>query len=184
MNIMMVNAGRKNGNSSYIIKECVEMANNYPISVSPVHLGSRQILFCDGCLSCDEAGKCHIEDDMSVLIETVLASDAFLFVSPTRWSLLSGELKTFIDRLNPLAASEKLSGKSAAIICLGQSEFSDDDSINLAAQSISHFCENAGINVVGMMGIEKCLNETDIIPMSQDLQKCKDLFLTLIKSEG
>ena len=180
MNVMVINAGRKTGNSNCVVSECLCEAKKHPVNISPVHLGSKRIRFCDGCLSCDETGKCHIKDDMQSLIDTAVKSDAFFFVSPTRWSLLSGELKTFMDRLNPLAASEKLSGKSSAIICIGQSEFSNDNSINYAIKSIVHFCDNAGIKVVGSVGIEKCLNEGDVNTLTTDIQKCISLFKELL----
>lgn len=148
-----------------------------------LHLKDLKIIECDGCLTCDETGKCHIEDDMQNIINRIAEADGFIIGTPSRWSLLSGELKIFLDRLNPLAMPERLSGKKAIIFAVGQTEGEEAESIKLAAKSVKYFCENAGIEVLVTVLAEKCLNKDDLIKNFPNiLKECKEAAVKLHKS--
>jgi multimeric flavodoxin WrbA len=134
-------------------------------------------------LSCDETGKCHIDDDMGSIIANVRDADRIAFFSPTRWSLLSGDLKVMLDRLNPLAAKEELIGKKAIAICIGQTEAGIDSNTGHALDSIRFFCENAGILFVGECAISNCLVSGDALEKKADLANASELFQKLLESE-
>lgn len=111
---------------------------------------------------------------MAGLLQKINNSDGFIFGSPARWNLLSGELKVFFDRLNPLAVPELLKGKKAVIFVVGQSEGESIDSIKSAANSIVLFCNSAGIEVIEIVYAENCLNPNDLITnYPEKLLECK-----------
>ena len=58
--------------------------------------------FCKGCLACQKTGKCVIKDDIAPLIDTVRNADVLVFASPVYYYSVSGQLKTFLDRMNPI----------------------------------------------------------------------------------
>jgi multimeric flavodoxin WrbA len=139
-----------------------------------VDLRELDIRPCDGCLQCDKTGRCYIQDDMQEIVTEVANADAFIFGTPARWGLLSGELKVFFDRLNPLASRETLKGKKAVIFAVGQSAEDQSDSIGCARDSVVHFCRDAGIKVLDSVLAYDCLGDSDLGDKSPDvLAKCE-----------
>lgn len=75
--------------------------------VSLIELDKININFCKGCLACQKTGKCIINDDMRNIIKEIESSDILVFVTPIYFYSISGQLKTFLDRLNPLYVSKE-----------------------------------------------------------------------------
>jgi multimeric flavodoxin WrbA len=162
MKIVAVIGSLRRGNTNEMVRAACR--NLLPGEVEIIDLASVKMQFCTGCLYCDEAKTCNIDDDMSKLLDTIGGADGFIFASPVRWSLLSGEMKTFFDRLNPFATTETLSGKKCVLFVVGQSDKDRDEvfSIDAGLQSMSAFCENAGIDVVTTVKAYSCLAAGDI----------------------
>lgn len=162
MRVVALIGSARDGNTKAMVTEaCAALKNHATVDI--FHLGrAGQPAFCDGCLSCDESGACHLADSMSAWTQKVAEADALIIGSPARWSLLSGELKTFFDRLNPLAVPEGMKGKKAIIFAVGQSSEDHGESVTMAKDSIAHFCDNAGIDVIDSVVAYDCLNEGDI----------------------
>lgn len=93
---------RKNGNSDVLcdafIKGAVESGN----SVEKLRLKDIELKFCIGCLSCQRTGKCVLNDDVNKFLDEVQGSDVLVFATPIYYYAVSGQLKTFLDRMNPL----------------------------------------------------------------------------------
>lgn len=173
MNIIAVVGSSRNGNTKYVIEKTIqEIQKNKDICVETINLKDIKMNYCNGCLVCDETGQCVIDDDMTKLVDHVKNADAFIFATPTRWRLLSGEIKTFFDRLNPLAVSEALKGKIASIIAIGQSSDEEKDSIVSAADSIVAFCNDAGIKVIDKIIICDCYSNSDVVKKTEDINNC------------
>jgi len=144
-----------------------------------IFLRELKLEMCDGCLQCDETGKCHFDDGMN---EKLAGADGFIIGTPARCSLLSGNLKVFLDRTNPLSFPERLKGKVADIIAVGQfPEDEDEQSIRKIVESVKNYCFNAGINVIGMVLGFEALNEGDIEKNVKTLQNCKKLGEKLVE---
>jgi multimeric flavodoxin WrbA len=74
-----------------------------------VHVDDHVRHFLRDCRRCrDASGRCTIEDGFEALLrERVLPAEAILFATPLYWYGISGQLKTFLDRLFCyIAASE------------------------------------------------------------------------------
>lgn len=67
-----------------------------------IDLHNKKINFCTGCLSCQKKKKCHISDDVALIIDEMKRSDVIVFASPVYFYGISGQLKTMLDRTNPL----------------------------------------------------------------------------------
>lgn len=181
MKIVAIIGSNRRGNTYSMVEAACHALEDFDVEL--IHLLGLTNHSCDGCLSCDDTGECHIKDDMQDAIESMSTADGFVFGTPTRWSLLSGELKVFFDRLNPLAVPELLSGKKAIIFAVGQCEGEEAKSIQLAAQSVGYFCDNAGIEVVDTLIAEGCQQPTDIITKYPEiLEKCKNSATRLSKA--
>lgn len=162
MTIMAIIGSLRDGNTKYMVDSIVDELSKSDVTIDKIHLKDITMGFCNGCLQCDTTGSCILNDDMSRLVENAKMADGFIFASPARWGLLSGEMKTFFDRLNPLAVKEELSGKKCVNIIIGQSEETEGESIALAGESIKYFCENAGIDVVDTLLAYGCYGRHDL----------------------
>ncbi len=180
MKIMAVIGSVRKGNSYLMVQSVVDTFLNAGIEVEVVHLRDFSVGFCDGCLSCDETGKCHLNDDMSSIVEKVKEADGLVLASPARWGLLSGEMKVFMDRLNPLATIDALVNKKAIVFTVGQTKQTEDNSISIAAESMVSFCDNAGIEVIDKVLAYGCLmvNEID----EETIRRCVEAAKHLVDS--
>ena len=59
-----------------------------------------------GCLACQKTLKCVISDDVTPILEKVKESDVVVFATPIYYYEMCGQLKTLLDRLNPLYPQE------------------------------------------------------------------------------
>ena len=181
MRILAIAGSNRRGNTYAMIEAGCHALEEAEVEL--IHLKNFNISPCDGCLTCDESGVCHMQDDMTNIILRVSEADGYLIGTPSRWSLLSGELKVFLDRLNPLAVSESMKGKKAVIFAVGQTNGEEAESIQLAADSVKYFCENAGIDVVEQVIAEGCLADDDLINKNpRILQNCKEASRKLYQS--
>lgn len=83
------------------------------------------IKFCIGCLSCVKNKKCVLNDDMQKIYDQFSNSDVIVFASPIYYYEVSGWLKTFIDRLNPLYSRKNKFKEIYAIFTAAEDEGKD-----------------------------------------------------------
>ena len=63
------------------------------------------ISFCRGCMACQKTQKCVIRDDAIEIAEKIKNSDVAVFATPVYYYELAGQLKTLLDRCNPIFSS-------------------------------------------------------------------------------
>ena len=97
---------RKNSNSDILAVEFARGAEEAGNDVSFVSLSGKNIGFCNGCLTCNETHRCHIRDDVPAIMEKAADSDILVFATPIYYYGMSGQLKTLLDRLNPLYGTD------------------------------------------------------------------------------
>lgn len=175
MKLLVVSGSKRKGNSEYVADMLTQYlkSSGESITVSTVKLSELSINYCTGCLECDETARCCIDDDITDIVDVVAESDGLVFISPVRWSLISGEMKAFLDRLNPLAMSMGMSGKKCITIVIGQSEAADGDSVKAASASFKAFADNAEIVVCKQVEVFSCLNVGDICNNTCGIEECK-----------
>ena len=71
-----------------------------------ISLKGKNIGFCIGCLACQNTQRCVINDDTVEIAEKVKNSDTLVFATPIYYYEMSGQMKTLLDRLNPLYPSD------------------------------------------------------------------------------
>lgn len=93
------------GNTHFLVAEFLEGARDAGAEVENVFLAQQAIMPCRGCFACWKVtpGVCVIQDDMTQLLEKVIASDVVVFATPLYVDNVSGMMKNFMDRLIPLA---------------------------------------------------------------------------------
>lgn len=172
MRIIAIAGSVRRGNSYAMVEAACHALDDCDVEF--MHLKDTQLHVCDGCLTCDESGRCHFKDGMNEILPRMASADGFIFGTPSRWGLLSGELKVFLDRLNPLAVPEKLKGKKAVVFAVGQTKGKEAQTITSAAQTVCTFCEGAGITVVETVIAKDCLEADALISKHpRSLDACK-----------
>ena len=102
--VIISSSFRKNGNSETLVKEFEKGANSNKNEVKTIYLRDVNMNFCKGCLTCQKTGKYVIKDDIETLINEVKDADVLCFATPIYYYSVSGQLKTFLDRMNPIFA--------------------------------------------------------------------------------
>ena len=106
-NVLIISSSLRGGSNSEILAhEASRGAIDVGNDVEFINLKGKEIKFCIGCLACQKTLKCVQKDDMADLIGKVQNADAIIFATPIYYYEMSGQLKTFLDRCNPLYSQE------------------------------------------------------------------------------
>ena len=97
---------RAKSNSDILTERLIAGAADAGHQVEHVSLKGKTIQFCKGCLACQKTQKCVLNDDANIIAEKALAADTLVFVTPIYYYEMSGQMKTLLDRLNPLYPSD------------------------------------------------------------------------------
>ena len=94
---------RKNSNSEILANEFIKGAKVNGNEINYINLKNIKMEFCIGCLSCGKTHKCVLKDGVTKeMLKEICESDILVFVTPVYYYAVSGQLKTFIDRMNPI----------------------------------------------------------------------------------
>jgi NAD(P)H-dependent FMN reductase len=93
---------RKGGNSEILADQFEKGALEGGNEVKRINLRDINLKFCVGCLYCQSHDRCVLNDDINGLLSDVQSSDVLVFATPIYYYEMSGQLKTFLDRMNPL----------------------------------------------------------------------------------
>ncbi len=104
--LIVTSSLRVKSNSDIIAAKVADGAKDSGHEIEVVSLKGKEIKFCIGCFSCQKTGKCVLKDDVNDLKEKVRNADTLVFVTPIYYYEMSGQLKTFLDRMNPLYGSD------------------------------------------------------------------------------
>lgn len=74
--------------------------------VETVYLREKQIGYCKGCFACHKLGHCVLKDDAAAITAKMHDADVLVFATPVYYYCVSGQLKTLLDRANPLYDSD------------------------------------------------------------------------------
>ena len=106
-NVLIISTSlRKGGNSDTLADNFAKGAAEKGHHVEKISLLHKQIAFCRGCLSCQKTEKCVIKDDANEIVEKMKNADVLVFATPVYYYEMSGQMKTLLDRANPLFPSD------------------------------------------------------------------------------
>lgn len=97
---------RKGGNSETLADEFVRGAREAGNDVEKVTLYDKNIRFCKGCLACQNTQRCVIHDDADTIVQNMLTADVIVFATPIYYYGMCGQMKTLLDRANPLFSAD------------------------------------------------------------------------------
>lgn len=97
---------RPHSNSEALADEFARGAADSGHKVEKITLRDKDIRFCKGCLACQKTQRCIINDDAPAIVEKMHDADVIAFASPIYYYEMCGQMKTLLDRANPLYPSD------------------------------------------------------------------------------
>lgn len=104
--LIISSSPRKGGNSETLAAAFAKGAQETGNEVETVYLREKQYGFCKGCLACQKSGRCVIKDDAVEIAAKMHDADVLAFATPVYYYSVSGQLKTILDRANPLFGTD------------------------------------------------------------------------------
>lgn len=168
--MIIVVGSRRDGNCLKLANKIKNELDKERIHTSIIVPGNQKIHICTGCMDCDKDGVCDFKDDMKQNIEEIKKDNCIMFITPTRWNLISGDLKIFIDRLNPMYSRSELKDKKMIAVSIGSKDKSLY-STEAALTSLASFAESAQMNLIVDKQFHNCLNGDDILLQEDEVNK-------------
>jgi len=107
---------RLHGNTEILVQTSLAKAQEEGAEIELVTLARKTISPCDGCASCHETGKCHIEDDMQDIYTKLMEADGVIFGTPVYYWSVSAQAKALIDRTYRFFMKRELRNKAAGVV--------------------------------------------------------------------
>ena len=106
-NVLIITTSlRAKSNSDILTEKLAAGASDAGHNVELISLKGKEIKFCIGCLACQKTQRCIQKDDAVAIADKVLNADTLVFVTPIYYYEMSGQMKTLLDRLNPLYSAD------------------------------------------------------------------------------
>ena len=97
---------RAKSNSDILTERLIAGARDAGHEVEHISLKGKTVNFCIGCLACQKTQKCVLKDDAIEIAEKVKNADTLVFATPIYYYEMSGQMKTLLDRMNPLYTTD------------------------------------------------------------------------------
>jgi multimeric flavodoxin WrbA len=105
MKVMAVNGSpRKTWNTATLLKKALKGAALKGAETELVHLYDLNFTGCISCFACKmrggkSYGRCAVKDDLKPIFKKIEAVDALILGSPIYFGIVSGEMRSFLERL-------------------------------------------------------------------------------------
>jgi multimeric flavodoxin WrbA len=105
MNVLAINGSpRKKWNTATLLNKALEGAASQGAKTELIHLYDLNFKGCISCFACKTRGhksygKCVIKDDLTPILKKVEGTNAFILGSPIYFGVVTGEMKSFMERL-------------------------------------------------------------------------------------
>ena len=155
-----------NGNTATILNGLERPFKERGYEVTRYCLGSSNIHYCLGCKSCYESGQCVQNDDVEIIMESMLESALVIVASPSYWGDVTGQMKVFIDRCTPYCnvrykerVSELMTKGVAVAVRAGRNKEENENLI----KTIEHFLGHLDIPLISSFTVESVDVAEDLI---------------------
>jgi len=136
----IASSGRRSGNSTTLLKAYLEGTRKAGFKTKVVYLNKLLYLGCQGCDRCVQGKECSLVDDLNDIFPIMKEAKIWALASPIYYDGLSGQLKTFFDRLRfTTYAPHKLEGPRKGIIIVTYEDKPRKAYHNTASQLAKYF---------------------------------------------
>lgn len=102
-NVLIISTSpRRGSNSEMLASAFAAGAGSAGHQVEQISLADKDIRFCRGCFACHTTGSCVIQDDATQIAGKMERADVLVFATPIYYYEMSGQMKTMLDRGNPM----------------------------------------------------------------------------------
>ena len=95
---------RRGGNTDLLLAEVLKGAESKGAEVKNIVLNDLDMIPCQHCDACFEAGVCRYDDDMQTVYKELEKADRIVLASPVHFMGVSAQAKIMIDRCQALWA--------------------------------------------------------------------------------
>jgi multimeric flavodoxin WrbA len=105
MKVMAFNGSpRKKWNTATLLEKALEGAASQEAETELIHLYDLDFKGCISCFACktkggESYGRCAVQDDLTPVFSKIEEADAIILGSPIYFGTVSGEMKSFMERL-------------------------------------------------------------------------------------
>lgn len=105
MKVIAINGSpRKRGNTAILLDKALEGAASNGAETEVIHLYDYNYTGCQSCFACklingNSYGQCCINDEINPILKKIKETDAIILGSPIYLGSITGEMKSFIERL-------------------------------------------------------------------------------------
>ena len=138
--LVLSSSPRKGGNSETLAAAFANGALEAGNLVETVHLREKNYGFCRGCLACQKLGHCVIRDDAVEVTAKMHDADVLVFATPVYYYSVSGQLKTMLDRANPLYDTDYAFTKAYLLAAAAEDE-PDAERVDFRADMFCAYAE-------------------------------------------
>jgi len=97
--VSILGSPRKKGNSSILIQDILDVAQQYSVNIQRFHLNQLNYKGCQACLSCKtKSDHCVLKDDFQDVLEAIRQCDVLILASPIYFADVTAQMKALIDR--------------------------------------------------------------------------------------
>ncbi len=133
-NVVIFNGSpRKKGVTSQMIEEMIKGAEEKGKEVTVFQLNDKGVRGCQSCFYCRQHEGCACKDDLQPMYDAIKNADAIVFGSPIYFGRITGQAKSWVDRLYPCIDGKfqpRYPGKKVAAIYVqgapGDTMFQDE----------------------------------------------------------
>ena len=105
MRLLAINGSpRKKWNTATLLEKAMEGAAARGAETELVHLYDLKFKGCISCFACktrdgESYGRCGVKDELAPVLEKVMKADALVLGSPIYFGSVTGEMQSFLERL-------------------------------------------------------------------------------------
>jgi multimeric flavodoxin WrbA len=105
MKVLAINGSpRKTWNTATLLKKALKGAASWGADTELIHLYDLKFTGCTSCFACKlrggkSYGRCAVKDGLRPILKKVEAADAMILGSPIYFGDVSGEMRSFLERL-------------------------------------------------------------------------------------
>lgn len=146
--IVAVSGSPRRGNTDAIIEKILEGAKSEGANTSSYKITDMNIKGCQSCFYCRSHAGCSQQDDMQKIYDDLKDADAVVLGSPIYFFEVTGQFKTFFDRLFPLidANGSPRFGRKKTVLVFAQGN-PDPEKFEQSRNITASACSYIGLDV-------------------------------------
>ena len=116
MKVVMINSSPHEHGCTYTaLSEIASELERQGVESEIIHIGKSDIRGCIACGQCRKLGKCVFDEAVNDTAAKLIEADGLIFGTPVYYAGISGQLKSYMDRLF-FSCGRKLAYKPAAAV--------------------------------------------------------------------